>query len=198
MAICYYGSMIGRLIGKIVHADPRYMIIDVAGVGYKTYTTAGVLEKHLGDEVTFWTYLAVRENALDLYGFITKEELDLFELLLTVSGIGPKTALAILNAANPATIKRAVMTEDPAYLTKTSGIGKKNAEKIVLELKDKLTGFEEVESTAAALGESDALEALKALGYSEKDSRDALKKVPAEITDTGERVKRALKNLGSK
>src|SRR3954469_15498424 len=112
--------MIGRLIGKIVHADPRYMIIDVAGVGYKTYTTAGVLEKHLGDEVTFWTYLAVRENALDLYGFITKEELDLFELLISISGIGPKTALGILVMASPATIKKAVSTEDPSYLSKVS------------------------------------------------------------------------------
>jgi Holliday junction DNA helicase RuvA len=186
--------MISRITGTIIHADTRFIIVDVHGVGYKLYTTAGVLEKHLNTEATFWTYLAVREDALDLYGFVSKEELDIFELLITVSGIGPKTALGVMNAAGPATIKKAVMTDDPSYLTKVSGVSKKNAEKIVLELKDKFFGFEDVE-TGAPLGESDALDALKALGYSEKDSRDVLKKVPADITDTGERIKRALKFL---
>ncbi|MDQ3077009.1 MAG: Holliday junction branch migration protein RuvA [bacterium] len=191
--------MISHLTGKIIHADTRFFIIDVNGVGYKIFTTAGVLEKQLPETVSFWTYLAVREDALDLYGFPTKDEMDFFELLLTVNGIGPKTALGILNVANPATIRKAVATEDPSYLTKVSGIGKKNAEKIVLELKSKLTGWEAIEGEEAHTAyESDALEALKSLGYSERDARDALKKVPKEITNTSECVRHALKMLGSK
>jgi Holliday junction DNA helicase RuvA len=190
--------MISYLTGIIIHADTRFFIIDVNGVGYKVYTTAGVLEKHLADKVSFWTYLAVREDALDLYGFPTKEELDFFELLITVNGIGPKSALGILNVANPATIRKAVLTEDPSYLTKVSGIGKKNAEKIVLELKSKLTGWEATGEEAAHSHDSDALEALKSLGYGEKDARDALKKVPTEVTDTSECVRQALKILGTR
>jgi Holliday junction DNA helicase RuvA len=170
------------------------MVIDVNGVGYKVFTTAGVLEKHLQDTVTFWTYLAVREDALDLYGFPAKDELDMFEMLLTVNGIGPKSALSILNVANPATIRRAVATEDPGYLTKVSGVSKKNAEKIVLDLKNKLLVVEDEAEAAHHYG-SDSLEALIALGYSERDSREALKKVPKDIQDTGESIRYALKIL---
>jgi Holliday junction DNA helicase RuvA len=190
--------MISRVTGTIVHADPRYLVVDVNGIGYKVYTTAGVLEKHLNDTVTFWTYLVVREDALDLYGFPTRDELSFFELLISVSGIGPKSALAILNLANPATIRKAILMEDATYLTKTSGIGKKNAEKIVLELKDKVAPTEDDANDDAANSHSDdALEALKSLGYPEREAREALKKVPQEITDVGECVKFALKALGS-
>ncbi len=189
--------MIYRLTGTIVHADTRFLVIDVNGVGYKVYTTAGVLEKHLQDVVSFWTYLAVREDALDLYGFPTKDELDMFEMLLSVNGIGPKSALGVLNAANPATIRKAVSTEDPSYLTKVSGVSKKNAEKIVLELKNKLIVVEEEDDAANTYG-SDSLEALISLGYSERDSREALKRVPKDITDTSESIRHALKILGKK
>jgi holliday junction DNA helicase RuvA len=187
--------MISRLTGTIVHADTRFLVIDVNGVGYKVFTTAGVLEKHLNEIVTFWTYLAVREDAMDLYGFPTKDELDMFEMLLTISGIGPKSALNILNAANTATIRKAVATEDPTYLTKVSGISKKNAEKIVLELKNKLV-ITDVEGADEHHYGSDSLEALISLGYAERDARDALKKVPKEVTDTSECVRHALKILG--
>lgn len=121
--------MISRLTGKLVHADFRFVIVDVGGVGYKIFTTAGFLKKKTDEQVTFWTHLAVRENTLDLYGFVEKDELDIFGQLITVSGIGPKTALGILNVANPATLRKAIVTEDPAYLTKTSGINKKNRRK---------------------------------------------------------------------
>jgi len=195
--------MISRLTGTIIHADTRFLIIDVGGVGYKIYTTAGVLEKpvrpghpggNLKDTVTFWTYLAVREDALDLYGFPTKDELEFFELLIGISGIGPKSALGILNVTNPATIRKAVATEDPTYLHKTSGISKKNAEKIVLELKNKLVISGEETDAAHHYG-SDSLEALIALGYAEREAREALKKVPKDITETSECVKHALKIL---
>jgi len=200
----YNEAMISKLSGILAYADPRSVIIDVNGVGYKLFTTVGAMEDlgkqspqsaKIGQTLTLWTYLAVRENAMDLYGFVTKDELDIFEELIGVSGIGPKTALGILSVANPATIRRAVATEDPSYLTSVSGVGKKNAEKIVLELKGKLVAVIDEKGSAARAYGSDSLEALKSLGYQEREAREALKKVPAEITDTAECVKQALKIL---
>ncbi|MDB5266796.1 MAG: Holliday junction helicase RuvA, holliday junction helicase RuvA [Parcubacteria group bacterium] len=190
--------MIGTLRGTVQHKDLHALIVDVGGIGYKvSVTTDTSLVALPGEPVFLWTYLAVRENALDLYGFSDKETLDIFELLITISGIGPKTALGILNVATPSMLRQAVAEDDTSYLTRVSGIGKKNAEKIVLELRDKLV------TTVADGGmnlkaEGDALEALVSLGYPERDARDALKKVPKEITNTSERVKQALKLLAQK
>lgn len=173
------------------------MVVDVSGVGYKVFVPTDVaLEATLSQPVFLWTYLAVRENALDLFGFLEKETLNTFELLITISGIGPKTALGILNVASPATLRQAVATGDTSYLTRVSGIGKKNAEKIVLELKDKLKVTQE-DRGVDGRSEGDALEALVSLGYSERDSREALKKVPKETTGASERVKAALKLLSN-
>ncbi|MHB1316725.1 MAG: Holliday junction branch migration protein RuvA [Minisyncoccota bacterium] len=181
--------MIGYIKGKIMWQDLKSVVVDVGGVGYKIYTTLGGLD--VQKEVEFFTYLAVRETALDLYGFIKKEELDFFELLLTVSGIGPKSALAILSVASLDTLSHAINTNDASHLTKVSGIGKKNAEKIVLELKGKAP---QVSSTHMINSDNDdAIEALKSLGYSERDSREALKK--AEGSTTQEKIRSALKNL---
>lgn len=182
--------MIGYLKGVIIYQDLKSVILDVSGVGYKIYTNTAVLENT--KEIEFWTYLAVRENALDLYGFKTKEELRFFELLLTVSGIGPKSALGILNIASLQNLRSAIATGDTAHLTKVSGIGKKNAEKIVIELRDKL---EHMVSDSSSLSDDiDALEALKSLGYGEREAREALKKVGGEKT-TGEKIKKAMKLL---
>lgn len=181
--------MIGYIKGNIVWRDLKSVVVDVGGVGYKLFTYAGGLDSQ--QEVAFYTYLAVRENALDLYGFPTKAELDFFELLLTVSGIGPKSALAILSVASLDTLSYAINNGDAGHLTKQSGIGKKNAEKIVLELKGKAP---EITSEGKAHTDNDdAIEALKALGYSEKDSREALKK--AEGVTTQEKIRSALKTL---
>jgi Holliday junction DNA helicase RuvA len=188
--------MISLITGKVVDGDARSLTVDVGGIGYKIFTTSGMLEAKRGEEKTFWTYLAVRDDALDLYGFGEKTEREMFESLLTVSGIGPKTALGILNAANPATIKKAVAADDPSYLHKVSGISRKHAEKIVLDLKNKFLGLDDIESPAT-LEASDALEALTALGYAERDARDALKKVSAEVSDIADRVRQALKILGN-
>jgi Holliday junction DNA helicase RuvA len=187
--------MIGTLKGTVTHKDLNLIILDVGGVGYKVFVTTDVaLEAIPGEPLSVWTYLAVRETALDLYGFLSKETLDLFELLICISGIGPKTALGILNVATPEMLRQAVATEDTSYLTKVSGIGKKNAEKIVMELKDKLvTTTADLEG--AARGAGDVMEALLSLGYAERDVRDALKKMPKELVGTGERVKYALKLL---
>jgi Holliday junction DNA helicase RuvA len=188
--------MISQLLGTIVHKDGRYVVLDVGGVGYKIFAAADTIEKSpASGPVRFWTHLAVREDAMDLYGFLSKEELEFFEMLISISGIGPKSALSILNLASIPTLKKAIASGDSTYLTKVSGIGKKNAEKIVLELKDKLVFSAEETEHASRSYESDSLEALKALGYSEREARDALKKVPEEITDTSECVKYALKIL---
>lgn len=191
--------MISRLTGTIAHIDPKYIVLDVGGVGYKVFTTVDSLSK-LGKEkeaTTFWTYLAVRENALDLYGFSSLSELNFFELLITVSGIGPKTALGILNAAPVSALETAIQTGDTSHLTKVSGIGKKVAEKLVLELKDKVEKISHTEESKTAMKtESDALEALKALGYSQHEAREALKELPKSITKTSDRIKEALKILG--
>jgi len=194
----YDSGMIGSLKGTVEFKDLHTIIVSVSGVGYKIYTTTDVaLEAAEGSEIYLWTYLAVRENALDLYGFLDKETLDIFELLIAISGIGPKTALGILNVASPSLLRQAVANEDTSYLTKVSGIGKKNAEKIVLELRDKLVATSEDRQTNLR-GESDVLEALLSLGYNERDAREVLKKMPKDITDTSARVRHALKLLSEK
>ena len=184
--------MISYLKGKIIKEDQKSVILDVSGVGYKIHTNMTSLSVKKNQDVEFWTYLAVRENALDLYGFANKEELSFFELLITVSGIGPKSAMGILTLASLSNLQHAISRGDVGHLTKVSGIGKKNAEKIVMELKDKvetvLDGLGQYDS-----GDIDALEALKSLGYGEREAREALKKAEGETTE--KKVRSALKNL---
>lgn len=187
--------MITHLTGNILDIEERAVVLDVGGVGYKVFVTATTMEAmREGKEANLWTHLAVREDSQTLYGFPTKDELNFFELLISISGIGPKTALGILNVSSVANIRKAVSTGDTSHLTKVSGVGKKLADKIVLELKGKF-GAEE-ESGISLRDEVDALEALKALGFKHSDAREALKEVDQSITDTGERVKKALKILG--
>lgn len=187
--------MIAQLTGTITHKDVRFVVLSTHGVGYKVFVTGSSMEKlREGKEATLWTYLAVREDALDLYGFPTKDEQDFFELLISISGIGPKSALGILNVASIKTLRQAVSSGDTSILTKVSGIGRKNAEKIVLELKGKFEATDE-EFGGSMRDEADAIEALKSLGYAEREAREALTKVSKEIVGTGERVKQALKIL---
>ena len=164
---------------------------------YATVETLGKAANISKSEtVTFWTHLVVREDALDLYGFLTKEDMDFFELLISISGIGPKTALGILNVTTVSILKRAVSSGDTSHLTKVSGIGKKNADKIVLELKGKFGADGNEQDGTTLKEEIDALEALKSLGFEHKAAREALKDLPGEITSTSDRVKAALKVLG--
>ena len=187
--------MIACLSGTVRRKDLNAIIVDVSGVGYKVLvTTETALEAAPSSPIFLWTHLVVRETSLELFGFLDKETLDIFELLITISGIGPKTALSILNVATPSMLRQAVASEDITYLTRVSGIGKKNAEKIVLELKDKLKTTD-ADKSVNIRAEVDVLEALISLGYSERDTRDALKKVPKEVEGTSERVKAALKLL---
>ena len=190
--------MIGYLEGKIFAIRPGYAIVSTGGVGYKTHLSKDALSRLVpGETSSFWTYHVVREDVQDLYGFKTEEELRFFELLLTVSGIGPKSALAILDIASIETLRTAISTGRSEYLTKVSGIGKKTAEKIIVELRDKV-GTSVEGGTAALKGEEEALEALKSLGYSQQEARDALRKVPAELTSSNDRLREALKLLGTR
>ncbi len=186
--------MISSLSGTIQRKDLNSLVVDVLGVGYRVLVPLETaLDAAPSSPIFLWTHLVVRENALELFGFSDKENLDTFELLITISGIGPRTALNILNAATPAMLRQAVASADTSYLTRVSGIGKKNAEKIVLELKDKLKiAREDLLDTRS---EGDALEALVSLGYSERDARQALKKVSKDIKSASDRVKAALKIL---
>ncbi len=188
--------MIGYLRGNVVKVDAGFCILSCGGVGYKVAATrATLLPLQEGAEVALWTHLAVRESVLDLYGFTDPDEQHLFEMLLTVSGIGPKSALAILDIASVETLRSAISTGRSEYLTKVSGIGKKTAEKIVLELRDKV-GAGATREGAALKGDEEALEAMKSLGYSTQEARDALRKVPTDIESSSERLREALKIMG--
>lgn len=190
--------MINTLKGTVKYKDLNTLVIDVGGVGYKVrVTTETTLDTEHDSPIFLWTYLSVRETSLELFGFLEKELLDIFELLITISGIGPKTALGILNVATPSMLRQAVANSDTSYLTRVSGIGKKNAEKIVLELKDKLKTTTE-DGGMDMRSEGDALEALVSLGYNERDAREALKQIPKEIEGASERVKASLKLLSKR
>ena len=150
--------------------------------------------------MTFWTHLVVRENALDLYGFLTRAELEFFELLITVSGIGPKTALGIMEIAPTDTLKKAVASGDSSYLTNVSGIGKKNAHKIILELQGKLGGSGGIQEENLLKEDVETIEALEALGYSTKQARETLKQISesGEAKSAQEKIRASLKILGKK
>jgi len=190
--------MIGQLTGKIVRHEARFVILDVGGVGYKVFVSTETISqlKNKFETITLLTHLVVREDALDLYGFIDQAEQDFFELLIGISGVGPKSALSILSLAPPETLRKAISSNNTSYLTQVSGIGRKIAEKIVLELRDKIGSLESDGNSLEQEGE--AIMAMEALGYSAREAREALRQIPADITDTGAKIKEALKNLGSK
>ncbi len=190
--------MIGYLEGTVRSSTLGSMVLMVGGIGYKVALPRETVAHFLpGSQVSVFTHLVVREDVLDLYGFENEEDLRFFELLLTVSGIGPKSALAILDIASVETLRSAIAGGDAKYLTTVSGIGRKTAEKIVLELRDKV-GVGTAAAGAALKGDAEALEAMRALGYSTQEARDALRQVPDSFTRSNDRLREALKLLGGK
>jgi holliday junction DNA helicase RuvA len=190
--------MIGHVAGNVRAVRSTYCIVNVGGTGYKIFCTKETLASLKPEKAAaLWTHLAVRESALDLYGFAREEDLRFFELLLTVSGIGPKSALAILDIAAVETLRSAVSKGNAGYMTKVSGIGKKTAEKIVLELREKV-GLGDEASGRALSGDEGALEAMRSLGYSQQEAREALRKVPTDVEGVNDRLREALKILGSR
>ncbi len=187
--------MIGSIKGKIILKTTRFLIVETNNIGYKISVSSDTLSKIKKEkEVFLFIHTHIREDILDLYGFLDHQELEFFEMLLNVSGIGPRSALAILSIATIETLRKAISTNDTVYLTKISGIGRKTAEKIVIELRDKVG--EELGGSSLQI-ELDSLEALRSLGYSQKQAREALKKVSPE-GDTNTKIREALKILGGK
>lgn len=191
-------SMIAQLEGKIVGNRGNAVILMVGGVGYQVAVSAYTLGKLAGrEQVLLHIHTHVREDQFNLFGFLDEAELHMFELLISVSGIGPKMGLSILSVADLKTIRLAIVNKDPNILTRVSGVGKKTAEKLIVELQNKVTavaGDDEGDTSTS----QDALEALTSLGYSVTQAREALKVVPADITDVSLRIRAALKNLGKK
>lgn len=188
--------MIGFLEGVVRAHHGGALILLINGVGYKVAVTREALLRYApGREAALFVHTVVREEALDLYGFETSDELRFFEMLLTVSGVGPKSALAILDIATTETLRTAIARGNSEYLTKVSGIGRKTAEKIVIELREKV-GASSEESSEALKGDAEALEAMRALGYSQNEARDALRKVPHEVVGSTARLREALRVLG--
>jgi Holliday junction DNA helicase RuvA len=190
--------MISYLKGKLLNKGQGYIIVEVNDVGYQVFVSPIMYaDFDIGQEVEIYTHQYVREDALDLYGFRSLEELEMFELLLSISGIGPKSALGVLSIASVGEIKESIGRGDSALLTKVSGIGRKTAERVVLELREKIGGVESGARSQDSGGRirGDEIDALMALGYSMQQARDALRDVDIKIKDSGERIKEALKGL---
>lgn len=191
--------MIGKLTGVWGGAEDGAGLIEVGGVGYAVRVPLYALTTKPGAPVSLFIHTAVREDAIDLYGFTTQEELSFFKQLTGVSGVGPKTALGVLNVADIKSLKRSIAAGDASALTKVFGIGKKSAERIVVELRDKLALERSAKpSDLAALGDGEVIEALMALGYKADESRAALRAIGQEGGDIKERLGAALRRLGSR
>jgi len=192
--------VISYLEGKILEKNEKFFTINIGSVGYRVFSHQRVLEKipAIDQDVSIWTHLYVREDALDLYGFPDKEELEFFETLISVPGIGPKSALGILEVASVNNLKQAIVSEDETFFTKVSGVGKKTAQRLILELKNKLakTTIPIKGSDSAEMAE--AIDALVSLGYRERDIRKILQEVPKDVKGVEAKVKAALKILGKK
>jgi len=196
-----YASMISYLKGKTINKGPGFIILEVHDVGYKVYVNPTQYTEIKIDRILeLYTYQHVREDALDLYGFKSLADLEMFELLLSISGVGPKSALGVLAISNTADIKDSIAQGDSSLLTKVSGIGKKTAERIVLELREKIMktagGRRQATESGGIQASGDEIDALMALGYSMIQAREALKKVDPKTKESGQRIKEALKNIG--
>ena len=193
--------------GQGAHVAPYLAVIDWGGGGYACRTTAYTISQiKKGDRAKLFTYLSVREDAMDLYGFFSQEELKLFQQLISVSGVGPKAALAILSSSTPANLAMSIITGDEKTLTRAPGVGKKIAQRVILELKDKLAKGQ----TVSASGEnitmdavtiipqnklSEASAALAVLGYSQAEINVALKGVDVDGQPLEQVIRMALKNM---
>lgn len=192
--------MISYLSGKVLNKGANFVVLLVNGVGYKVFMEPSrCIELELEQELSLYTHQHVREDMLDLYGFKSMEELEMFELLLTISGIGPKSAIGVIAISSVEDLKDSIANGDSSLLVKVSGIGKKTAERVVLELRDKVdslaTGDYLAGGDKSGSNSSDEIDALLALGYSMQQAREALRNVNSDITDSGERIREALRNI---
>lgn len=201
--------MFSYLKGYLTQKGQNFAVIEVSGIGFKVYTSATTLQSISASEenspVTFYTYLYIKEGIMDLYGFSSQEELNMFELLISVSGVGAKGAIGVLSALTPSKFAVSLVTNDVASIKKASGIGPKTAQRIILELKDKIKNEELIASPQEKSAEdaefiandarSEAVSALMVLGYSKFEAERAVAKASPNLTDTEEIIKSALKAL---
>ncbi|MCI8438283.1 MAG: Holliday junction branch migration protein RuvA [Oscillospiraceae bacterium] len=193
--------------GTVAHVEPYLAVIDCGGVGYACRTTTYTLSQiKKGDKAKLFTYLSVREDAMDLYGFASQEELKLFRQLISVSGIGPKAALGILSSSSPANLAMSIITGDEKALTAAQGVGKKIAQRVILELKDKLAKGQAISASGENISVpamtiipqnklSEASAALAVLGYSQAEINVALKGIDLENLPLEQIIRLALKNM---
>lgn len=200
--------------GKLAHLDPTYAVVDAGGVGYKLTISASThsqMPPHRSvseaPEVTLYSYMAVREDGIELFGFATEEELDSFKMLITVSGVGPKAAISILSLLSPQKLALAICTDDKKTISKANGIGPKTAARIVLELKDKLKKVTVLDGDDAVLADdldmmsgnsdkrSDAISALTVLGYTRSEAESVIRKIDISSLEVDDIIREALKKL---
>ncbi len=196
--------MISSVRGKLIYSDSQVAVVECGGVGFKCYSSLNTLSSlaKVGSEVFLHTYLSVREDALDLYGFATVEELECFKLLTSVSGVGAKIGIAMLSDYTPDKITFYIASSDSKALTRTTGVGSKLAQRIVLELKDKISNGTiilsndtlAVENVGKSSASSEAVAALVALGFSQSEASLAVSKLDPTLP-TDELIKGGLKNL---
>jgi holliday junction DNA helicase RuvA len=192
--------MIATLRGQVIHLEATSVVIEVGGVGLQISVPATLSDVlRVGESIQLYTALIVRQDALSLYGFETKEAKDLFNLLLTVNGVGPRMALSILSVLSPDAIRRAVFHEQPEIFNRVPGVGKKTAQKILLTLQDRIPAVEGLERVATLSDiDGEVLSALTALGYSVVEAQAALQSIRREAPqDVEERLRLALQYLGS-
>lgn len=188
--------MIAHVSGVVAEKFGQSVIVDVHGLGYEVHVaTLDYDSALLGEEVKFYTYHHIREQSQELFGFTSLMAKKLFELLIGVQGVGPKAALAILSLADSETVRNAIALSDSAYLSKASGVGKKTAERVVVDLSDKVgvvtALIQQTPASGASVGD-EATEALMALGFNLADAMTALEKVPSDLS-TADRVTQALR-----
>jgi Holliday junction DNA helicase RuvA len=188
--------MIGYLNGKIELKDSPYVFLDVHGVGYKVFVSPNYFSVLIaGEGAKMFTFTHVREDILDLYGFAHPLDLKLFENLIGVSGIGPKTAIGIFSFGTRIEIIEAILKGDVDFFTKVPRLGRKNAQKIIIELKNKFGDGKDLDLSSGLSDKDDAVLALKTFGFSTQEANEALKKFDKNLS-TEEKVKQALKSLG--
>ena len=191
--------MIAHIKGKIAEKFNNSVIVDVNGVGYEVALTSLDFEDtNLGEERKFYTYHKISENSEDLYGFSTLAAKKIFELLISVNGVGPKAGMAILSLATPEEVRNAIANADVAFVSKAAGVGKKSAERVIVDLRDKVGvpchyGATEIINAGKPEEHDEALDALMALGFPLKEATEALANVDKNLP-TEQRVKEALKN----
>jgi Holliday junction DNA helicase RuvA len=192
--------MLYSISGKLIFRGENFLAVEAGGIGFKVFASERTIRRAgaVGGATKLFTHFHVREDAMELYGFLSEDELSFFELLISVSGVGPKSALSIIDVASLEELSAAIHEGRPDLLTKASGIGRKTAERIIVELRNKVQS-----SRAGAVVEkmdtdADLVEALSSLGYRREEAREALAKVSAEVAGVEARLKEALRILSGK